>query len=295
MGFGLTNVDPDESDSGEDMASCEDHFKSMSMSPSKPAATPDSPLVSGDTLTLQEAPASEDAASALAGVRSAETTTKEGGVPSAINTPPTARQHGLSMIEQLKLDSDTRNQKHTAEQKEVKSTTDPVPAQQPAASSRPIPNIQTPRGSSSQTDSTPKPRFTQPSNPSVAAAPADRPNPSFFQRDPFFNDPFFTDPFGSASMFNNTMFDGFFGARRPAPRQARPSQDYGSNTTATRGGITGTQLPLCDICNKQLTMEGGITCITCTNGKQVACSTCAPRLACLRQEHEVYKIVFREN
>lgn len=212
------------------MASCEHHFKAVSMSPSKPTAIPDSPLVSGNKSALQEAPASEDAASALA-VRTAETTTKESRIPSAINTPPTAR----------------------------------------------------------------------PSNPSVAARPADRPNPSVFDRDPFFNDPFFTDPFGSGSIFNhmnnmnNMMFDGFFGARRPAPRQARPSQDYGSNTPAPRGGITGTQLPLCDICNNQLTMEGGITCITCTDGKQFGCSTCALTLACLRQKHEVYKIEFRGN
>ena len=215
-----------------------------------------------------------------------KTASQTNGTSSAVNMSPSeSEQLGLSMIEQLKLGSQVKKNEHGPK--------DPVLAQKSSASPRPTPNPQAPRQSSSQAGNAPKLRETDSSRHPGATSPASRPIHSPFHSHPIFDDPFFKDPNFGGSIFNDMMFNGFFGPRRSTSAQARPAQDRGSNATNLQSEVPKAQLRPCDICNRPLTMEGGLTCITCTKGTQIACASCAPRLRCRQDKHDLRRVTLQ--
>lgn len=238
-------------------------------------------VVSPTNTTTEEKPPASDNSPATAG-----TASKMGGTSTAVKMKSSeSEQLGLSMIEQLSLRSRLKKNEHGPNDPVLapKSSASPSPNPSP----RPILKAQAPRQASAQTGNAPKLRDTDSNRHPGVTASAGRPTNSPFHRHPLFDDPFFKDPFLGGSTFTDVMLDGFFGSHRSASAQARPAQNHGSNASNSRSEVPKAQLRPCDICNESLTMEGGLTCITCTKGKQIACASCAPRLKCLEDKHEV--------
>ena len=278
--------------------------KKISISPSKAAAATEDLPESLDALALEKTPASEDAppygrvqASGSLPANK-ESVSKMGGEISPTNTAseakppaPDASEQRLSMIEQLQLRSQKDRNEHNNREKEAKSSSRPVLAQKPSASPRPIPDAQTPRQPSPQTGNAPKLKNSAPSGRSGATASAGTLRYRPYFGNPIFDDEFFTNPSLGGSIFNELISNGFLRPSRSAPPQARPPQGRGSNGTTPSGGIPKAQHRICDICERCLPMEGSWrTCVTCTQGKQLACPTCGSMLKCLRMNHDVREL-----
>ena len=321
-GASLTDIDTDQHELASEIEAphnaerSSNGSKTISTSPSQATAAAGNPLALENALAFENSQETESTSSTqqltskMGEVAISPNTALEGTPPTSENvqattevasgiggtqprvktSPYVAKQPGLSMIEQLKLRSQMAKEGNDNGRNEAGLTNDPALAQKPSASSRPIPNAQTPRQSSSQAGNAPR---LQDTNPNDRFGAAGRPKLSPFHRHSLFDDPFFKDPFLGGEIFNDMMFNGFLGLPRAAPPQARPTQDRSRDATTSRGGNLRVQFPPCDICENPLTMKGGLTCISCTKGEQIACATCAPKLRCVQEKHEVRLVKFQ--
>ena len=233
-------------------------------------------------------------------------------MPAAVSSP----HNGLTMIERLKLTS-RLNQQETPNTKkpelnmaEATSSVQSVPngnlsksgkseveTSETRSATRAAPNIvpQVPPG----TGQVPRSRTTTAPTPSQAKS-STLPNAQgrdFFARDSMMTDPFFAHFFAQSSLFDSLMRDLFGGTgfSRPTPSRPRPptqpSAPAAQPTVRPQASPQPRRLLRCNIqgCGKLITAQG-ITCETCTGCKQVACLDCARRLACVDQQHKLFRV-----
>ncbi|KAI4133378.1 MAG: hypothetical protein LQ341_006172, partial [Variospora aurantia] len=158
------------------------------------------------------------------------TTTTKGSSPSAedrlTNTSAESSQ-GLSMLEQLRIISQTSQQNKEGTHKGAPPSTSGK--QQAASSPRPAENGPSPRVASTQAQAplrTPKPETGGRGGATRSAGAGTQ---RFFHQHPLLDDPFFGRSSLGGSILNDPFFADFFGPRRSAPARAPPTPGQNSN------------------------------------------------------------------
>ncbi|KAL8971412.1 MAG: hypothetical protein Q9197_003291 [Variospora fuerteventurae] len=223
------------------------------------------------------------------------TTTMTGSSPSAEDGLPdksAESSQGLSMLEQLRIISQTSQQDKEGTHKGAPPSTSGK--QQAASNPRPAENGPSPRVASTQAHAPLRTPKSETGGRGGATRSAGAGTQRFFHQHPLLDDPFFGRSSLGGSMLNDPFFADFFGLRRSAPARAQPTPGQNSNLNVIGENGQKVQIPPCAICSKSITLEGGLTCMTCTQGKKIACADCIPKVrGCAQDKHQVLKVEFQ--